>query len=193
VRSDTGGLRVERLDDPAVAPVVLAGCCELRIAGPNSFSMVGLRGWIAVISSLPRSGTAIVTSAAPGEPWVEQTVDREVFELHAIDVRDPQNGVAGGRGVTPAATGLSPLALVTNEDGTAWQLAPITGVSADAIVVDVLRIRGDGAWAITGNTGVGNESAFLRSDDGGHSWHHEATNFEHDVQLSDLARNTELR
>jgi photosystem II stability/assembly factor-like uncharacterized protein len=82
--------------------------------------------------------------------------------------------------------------LVINEDGTLWRLAAITGVGGDTTVVDVLRTRGAGAWAITVDDS-GSESAFLRSGDGGRSWHREPTSFQQDVRLTDLARNTAAR
>jgi hypothetical protein len=187
------GATVVRLDDLSAPAIVLDPLATFL--GANAFSTVGARGWIVTNLSVSASSPAMAAvfgSAAPGEPWLRQSVEHETFELRAIDVRDPQNGVAGGRGITPGATGLSPLALVTSEDGTSWQLAPITGVASDAIVVDVLRMRGNGGWAITGDeTGI--ESAFLRSDDGGRSWYREATSFEHGVRLTDLARNTAPR
>jgi hypothetical protein len=177
-----------------VPPVRLAAPGGTRIPGPNAFSSVGLRGWIAFNRFGDASRAAIITSASPGADWVEQAIEQTGYgELRAIDVRDPENGIAGGRGATPASTGLSPLALVLDAEAATWRIASIAGVAPDASVVDVLRTRGDGAWAIVARTDMQGEAALIRSVDGGRSWNYEATAFEHGVELHDLARNTERR
>jgi photosystem II stability/assembly factor-like uncharacterized protein len=198
VRYESGGLSVVRLDDPAAAPLILSPGGGSRILGGNAFSTVDLRGWLAVSMPFPPgsagSRAVILASAVPGAEWVEQPIAQSGFgELYAIDVRDDHAGIAGGNGLSPVSGGLSPLALVMSADGAWWDVATVTGVPDDAIVVDLVRLRGDDAWAITNAFIDGrSESAFLRSDDGGRSWHHEATPFEHDIRLLDLARNTEL-
>ena len=188
---DTNGTLVSRIDDPSIAPVMLDG----TIAGANACATAGARAWIAfsgfdVPNDSAHTRAAIVASAAPGAPWVEQPVAVDVFAgLRAIDVRDERNGVAGG--ATFSDAGWAPLIVVMNDDGASWRVAPITGIPEGWAVEDVLRIRGDGAWAVAIEvTGGRAESAFLRSDDGGRTWRRAATAFEHAVRITDLARSS---
>ena len=185
VRHDSDGLFVVPID-PVGDQTSLSASGGTRITGQDAFVAFGPRGWIAATEP-----AAILSSAAPGEPWLAQSIDQAFGELRAIDVRDPGNGIAAGRGGTPATTALAPLVLVSDDTET-WRRASITGAPADMIVVDVLRERGDGAWALA--DGISTPvSVFLRSTDGGPSWHREPTEFDHGVRMTDLARNTAMR
>lgn len=188
---DTNGTLVSRIDDPSIAPVALVA----TIGGANAFATAGTRGWIAFSgfnfpNDSARTRAAIVSSAAPGAPWVEQPVALDAFAgLRAIDVRDEQNGVAGG--ATFSDAGWAPLIVVMNDDGASWRVASITGILDGWAVQDVLRTRGDGGWAVAIDVTSGRaESVFLRTDDGGRTWRRAATAFEHGVQITDLARSS---
>lgn len=197
VRYESAGLSVVRLDDPTALPLALAPSGGTFIGGANAFSTVGAHGWIAAAAPTRPNDSfhnraAIFTSSAPGAAWVEQLVDPSSGypQLRAIDVRDDHNGVAGGFTVAASEDAYLPFAIVLDPDGTSWHQAPITGIPDGWSVFDVLRTRGDGAWATATDITTAVESAFLRSDDGGRSWHREPSSFEQDVQIFDLARNT---
>lgn len=190
---DNEGTLVRRIDDPSIAPVALDDVAT--IGGANAFATAGARGWIAFSGfNFPNDSAhtraAIVSSAVPGAPWVEQPVALDAFAgLRAIDVRDERNGIAGGATVSDA--GSAPLIVVMNDDGASWRVAPITGIPEGWAVEDLLRTRGDGGWAVAIDVASGRaESVFLRSDDGGRTWRRAATAFEHDVQITDLARSS---
>ena len=80
---------------------------DLKVAGGIPFPPFALAS-----ADLPAT---ILSSAAPGDQWVAQPVARQGFaeqgfaELTAIDVRDPANGIAAGRGPTAGSPGQSPL------------------------------------------------------------------------------------
>ncbi|MEO6028433.1 MAG: hypothetical protein ABIR79_16330 [Candidatus Binatia bacterium] len=192
-----GELSVVRLDDPSVPPVALTPPGDIRMSGANGCATVASRGWIAAAASLRRhdavhTRAAIFSSAAPGAPWIEQSVASTTPypQLRAIDVRDAENGVAVGSASTVAGEAMVPYAIVTTADGLSWQEAPITGLSEGWAVVDALRTRGEGAWAIATRYTSTTESALLRSDDGGRSWHLDVAPLVGNVGVFDLARNS---
>ena len=168
---DHGPLTVIRVDLPDSPATTLAS--SPNFLGSNSFATLGAEGWI--VTAPP---ARIFRSDAPGEPWTAMPLNSGgSAEMICLDVRDATNAVAGGKGVI----------LVMRTDGSAWDLA--SGVPASALVVDVLRAQGDTAWAIAGTSST-NDSAFLRSDDGGRTWRREPTTFEAGVRLGDLARSS---
>jgi photosystem II stability/assembly factor-like uncharacterized protein len=184
-----------RLDDFGLPQIPIDGAASA--GGPNVFSSVGARGWVAFngvgASNDPvRTRAAITTSAAPGEPWLEQPVRLiEPAHLTAIDVRDAQSGIAGGSIVSPSS-GFTPLMLVLDADGVSWSRAPIAGLPDGWVVHDVLRARGDRAWAVANFVApFPVEVTMLRSEDGGRTWRREPTSFNYGVSVVDLARNTE--
>ncbi len=185
-RYDSFGLSVVRLDDASLPAVELAPSGGASLAGPNAVVTAGSFGWIAEWSR-----AAILRSAAPGEPWLQQSVAVEGTNLlHAIDVRDVGNGVAGG--FTIPLTEYEPLALRLDADGATWRPAAVADVPSGWTILDVLRLRGDGGVAVATDFTSGRaESMLLRSDDGGRSWRRDPTPFEHGWQIFDLARNTE--
>jgi hypothetical protein len=196
VRADDG-FSVARMDDLAVPPVLFAPSGGGFFSGPNGFSVVGLRGWIAATfylgSTFPIYRTTILASAAPGAEWVEQPLALAGQpELRAIDVRDPRDGVAGGYVFVANEVGaLVPFLFVLGTDGETWERAAIADAPDGFTIVDVLRLRGDVAWAVaTDITSGAARSVMLRSDDGGRSWRRAPTAFEDGFQFSDLARNT---
>jgi hypothetical protein len=199
LRFESDGLSIVRLDDLTISPLVLAASGESSIAGASSFATAGSRGWIAAAIAttvdFPFDRAGILTSAAPGGQWVDQRVAHTGNgELFAIDIRDPQSGIAGGSQIATPTSGLSALALVMDVDGASWREAPIAGLPAGWEILDVTRMCGEGAWAVAIDiTSDAVEAAFLESDDGGRSWRHAETMFEHDVHLVDLARNTSAR
>jgi hypothetical protein len=137
---------------------------------------------------------AIFTSNAPGAPWSEQPIDPPPGfpELWAIDVRDQRNGIAGGVALNEAEDGYAAFVLVLDADGAAWHDAPITGLPPGWVIRDLLRARGESAWAIANSRNGDSRGAFVRSDDGGRSWQvDDALRFQ-DVDLFDLARNTSV-
>jgi hypothetical protein len=200
VRSEEEGLSMTRLDDfTSVAPVLPSNAFRYYVAGINTVSAVDAHAWIAVATQTgPYTRARIVSNVDPERHWPEQRIDfiasyRASIVL-AIDVRDDRNGVAGG-----AQGGYfeesAPLALVMAADGSSWREASVAGLPgrrAEWTIVDVLRARADGAWAMAVHDD-GRTSAFLRSDDGGETWQRIATSFEADVQLVDLTRNTTVR
>lgn len=196
VRYDSSGLSVARLDDVDAAPVVLAPSGGTAISGSNAFATFGLTGWIGASAptdlEFPPFRATILTSAMSGVPWTQQPVEQSGWtQLTSVDVRDSEDGVAGGFRIASLVDTIDGFALVMQADGRAWETAPITGLPPGYEVDDVLRTRGEGAWAIAVDVVTGiDASAFLRSEDNGRSWQHVATEFEHDVQLVDLARNT---
>jgi photosystem II stability/assembly factor-like uncharacterized protein len=186
-RYDGGGLGVIRLDDTS-APIVIEPPGGASLGGMNAFATAGAAGWIveAYVASILRS-------ESPGAPWVRQPVVVEgPSELRAIDMRDPEHGLAGGFTSKTLET-RAPLLLVT-DDGTAWEPARVAGPFDGWSVYDVLRLRGDGAVATATDITSGETATVLfHSDDGGRSWRRDPTPFEHGWRIHDLARNTERR
>lgn len=184
VHRDGHALVAARLDDGTLPPVVVSGGGS--IGGLNAFSTVGPAGWIADME-----GTAIYRSAAPGAPWRTQPLALDLpATVQAIDVRDAGHGVAGG--FASSLTRFVPLLLVSDDVAAAWRPAAIAEVPDGWAIRDVLRLRDDGGVAIASEiTGLAVGSLVLRSEDGGQSWQREPNPFEHDVQMFDLARNTE--
>lgn len=196
---DAAGLSVFRVDAPDLPSAVLTAESQPFVDEHNAIATVDERAWVAttvVESPASPSVAGIFASAAPGEPWVRRPVRPHLFaELTAIDVRDPANAIAGGRG-TASSGRAAPMIFVIGADLTTWEIATTAkppGASMNARVVDVVRLRDDAAWAITtdfDSNAVKYASAFLRSDDGGKTWSYVPTPFEDRVQLTDLARNT---
>jgi len=197
VRNESG-LSVLRLDDPTVA-FQLAPSGETRIFNGNAFATAGTFGWIAATAPTRPNDSVhtravIFTSTTPGAAWSEQPIDPQPGfpELWAIDVRDQRNGIAGGVALNDAEDGYAALALVLDADGASWHDAPITGLAPGWVIRDLLRTRGEGAWAIANSRNGDSRGAFVSSDDGGRSWQvDDALRFQ-DVDLFDLARNTSV-
>jgi photosystem II stability/assembly factor-like uncharacterized protein len=183
-------VQVRVLQAGTIAPQTLAA--PSFIVGGNSVSVFGSRGFVALsIETTPgdtvHTTPAIFSSAAPGMPWVAQAIDlSESAQLFAIDMRDAHNGVAGG--LSTGSSSVFPLILLTTDGGATWREAATPDGPANSPILDVVRTRGSGGWAIARRL---LESAFLRSVDDGVTWRRASTAFEHDVHLRDLARNTD--
>lgn len=178
------GLVVSRVDDPSLAPVQLEPA-PTGFGGASAFTVAGLRGWIA-------APDAIFASETPGGDWIEQSIGVEGgLHLAAIDVRDADDGIAGGELFTDDG-GRAPVLLSMNSETHAWEQAtivdPLGDSPDDVTVTNVLRLQGDTAWAATSSAGVGFDR-LLRSDDGGRSWRVDSV-LEKNFIVSDLVRNT---